>query len=130
MIDGGPRSASVTAIRDARLDFVTRAAFEAFAQASPEVYRHIAVLLARHLRGNNAALVAMSFLSVKGRAARALLSLADAFGEDVGAGRLLMHQKVTQGELAAMAGIARENLSRILQEWMRNALIKRLPTSD
>ena len=30
-------------------------------------------LLARHLRGNNAALVAMSFLSVKGRAARALL---------------------------------------------------------
>jgi CRP/FNR family transcriptional regulator, cyclic AMP receptor protein len=25
-----------------------------------------------------------------------------------------------------MAGIARENLSRILQDWMRDALIKRL----
>ena len=83
-------------------------------------------MLARHLRGNNAALVAMSFLSVKGRAARALLSLADAFGEDVGAGRILIHQKVSQGDLAAMAGIARENLSRVLQEWMHNALIKRL----
>jgi DNA-binding Xre family transcriptional regulator len=54
------------------------------------------------------------------------LSLADAFGEDVGAGRILIHQKVSQGDLAAMAGIARENLSRILQDWMREALIKRL----
>ena len=126
MIDGAPRSASVTAIRESRLRFVTRAAFETFAQANPQVYRHISALLARHLRDNNDALVATSFLSVKGRAARALLSLADAFGEDVGSGRILIHQKVSQSDLAAMAGIARENLSRILQEWVRNALIKRL----
>jgi CRP/FNR family cyclic AMP-dependent transcriptional regulator len=126
MIDGAPRSASVTAIRDSQLRFVTGEAFETFAQATPEVYRNISVGLARHLRDNNAALVATSFLSVKGRAARALLSLADAFGEDVGSGRILIHQKVSQGDLAAMAGIARENLSRILQDWMRNALIKRL----
>jgi CRP/FNR family cyclic AMP-dependent transcriptional regulator len=126
MIDGAARSASVTAIRDSRLSFVTRAAFESFAKANPEVYRQISALLARHLRDNNNALVATSFLSVKGRAARALLSLADAFGEDVGSGRILIHQRISQGDLAAMAGIARENLSRILQEWMRNALIKRL----
>ncbi len=104
----------------------TRADFETFAKAHPEVFRHISAVLARHLRDNNDALVATSFLSVKGRAARALLSLADAFGEDVGSGRILIHQKVSQGDLAAMAGIARENLSRILQEWMRNAVIKRL----
>jgi CRP/FNR family transcriptional regulator, cyclic AMP receptor protein len=126
LIDGAPRSASVTAIRDSRLSFVSLAAFEAFAQGHPEVYRHISALLARHLRDNNDALVATSFLSVKGRAARALLGLADAFGEDVGSGRILIHQKVSQSDLAAMAGIARENLSRILQEWMRSALIKRL----
>ncbi|HWF94359.1 MAG TPA: helix-turn-helix domain-containing protein [Xanthobacteraceae bacterium] len=35
-------------------------------------------------------------------------------------------QDRSQGDLAAMAGIARQNLSRILQEWMRDALIKRL----
>jgi CRP/FNR family cyclic AMP-dependent transcriptional regulator len=126
LIDEAPRSASVTAIRESRLSFVTSAAFEAFAKANPQVFRQISAGLARRLRDNNAALVATSFLSVKGRAARALLSLADAFGEDVGAGRILIHQKVSQGDLAAMAGIARENLSRILQDWMRNALIKRL----
>jgi CRP-like cAMP-binding protein len=126
LIDEAPRSASVTAIRESRLSFVTSAAFEAFAKANPQVFRQISAGLARRLRDNNAALVATSFLSVKGRAARALLSLADAFGEDVGAGRILIHQKVSQGDLAAMAGIARENLSRILQDWMRDALIKRL----
>jgi CRP-like cAMP-binding protein len=126
LIDGAPRSATVTAIRETQLACVPRAAFEAFAAAHPEIYRHISVLLAQHLRNNNDALVAASFLSVKGRAARALLSLADAFGEDVGAGRILIHQKVSQADLAAMAGIARENLSRILQEWMRVKLIKRL----
>jgi len=126
LIDGAPRSASVTAIRDSTLSFVTRAAFETFAQANPQVYRHISAVLARHLRDNNDALVATSFLSVKGRAARALLSLADAFGENVGSGRILIHQKVSQADLAAMAGIARENLSRSLQEWMRNGVIKRL----
>jgi CRP/FNR family cyclic AMP-dependent transcriptional regulator len=126
LIDGAPRSASVTAIRESRLGFVAGAAFDAFAKANPEIFRAISAGLARHLRDNNAALVATSFLSVKGRAARALLSLADAFGEDVGAGRILIHQKVSQGDLAAMAGIARENLSRILQAWMRDKLIKRL----
>ena len=126
LIDGAPRSATVTAIRETRLSFVPRAAFDAFAEANPEIYRHISVLLAQHLRNNNDALVAASFLSVKGRAARALLSLADAFGEDVGGGRILIHQKVSQGDLAAMAGIARENLSRLLQEWIRNNVIKRL----
>jgi len=126
LIDGAPRSAFVTAIRESKLAFVTRADFDAFGAAHPEVFRHISALLARHLRDNNDALVATSFLSVKGRAARALLSLADAFGEDVGPGRILIHQKVSQGDVAAMAGIARENLSRILQEWTRKALIKRL----
>jgi CRP-like cAMP-binding protein len=126
LIDGAARSASVTAILEARLRFVARADFEAYAKSHPEIFRHISAVLARHLRDNNDALVAMSFLSVKGRAARALLGLAEAFGEDVGAGRILIHQKVSQGDLAAMAGIARENLSRILQEWMRDALIKRL----
>src|SRR5580704_19492856 len=39
LIDGAPRSASVTAIRESRLGFVTRAAFDAFAKANPEIFR-------------------------------------------------------------------------------------------
>src|SRR5207245_7340361 len=62
------------------------------------------------------ALLATNFLSVKGRVARALLNLAEAFGHDLGQGRVLIRQKVSQSDLAAMAGIARENVSRVLHE--------------
>src|SRR5256714_14487881 len=126
MIDGAPRSASVTALRDSKLSFVGRAAFEAFGQARPDLYRHVATLLARRLRDTDEALVATNFLSVKGRVARSLLSLADAFGRDLDQGRILIRQKVSQSDLAAMAGIARENVSRVLNEWVSRSLVKRL----
>jgi CRP/FNR family transcriptional regulator, cyclic AMP receptor protein len=84
------------------------------------------MLLARRLRATNDALVAATFMSLKGRVARALLSLAEAFAHDVGNGRILIRQKVTQSDLAAMAGISRENVSRILNHWMRSAVVSRL----
>jgi CRP/FNR family transcriptional regulator, cyclic AMP receptor protein len=121
-----PRSASVTALRDSKLSFVDRATFEAFAQSKPELYRHITTLLARRLRDTNEALVATNFLSVKGRVARALLSLAEAFGRDLGQDRILIRQKVSQSDLGAMAGIARENVSRALNDWTNRSLVSRL----
>jgi CRP/FNR family cyclic AMP-dependent transcriptional regulator len=126
IIDGAPRSASVAALRDSKLVFVSRAAFDEFVRKKPEVYRHITTLLARRLRDIDDALAATSFLSLKGRVARALINLGEAFGKDVGAGRILIRQKVSQSDLAAMAGIARENVSRILQDWMRRSLVSRL----
>jgi CRP/FNR family cyclic AMP-dependent transcriptional regulator len=126
MIDGTPRSASVTALRESKLCFISRAAFEAFANGNPEVYRHGMILLARRLRYTNDALAATSFMSLKGRVARALLSLAGAFGHDVGSGRIVVRQKVTQSDLAGMAGISRENVSRILSDWTRRSIVSRL----
>jgi CRP/FNR family cyclic AMP-dependent transcriptional regulator len=126
MIHGGPRSASVTALRDSKLSFVGRTAFEAFGQSRPDLYRHVAMLLAQRLRDTDDALVATNFLSVKGRVVRALLSIAEAFGHDVGQGRIVIRQKVSQSDLAAMAGIARENVSRVLNDWSSRSLVTRL----
>jgi CRP-like cAMP-binding protein len=126
MIDEQPRSASVTAARDSELSFISRTAFDNVARDNPDVHRHIVKLLVQRLRDTNNVVAAMSFLSLKGRVAQALLSLAEAFGNDVGQGRILVRQKVTQSDLAAMAGIARENVSRILNDWMRAKLVSRL----
>jgi CRP/FNR family transcriptional regulator, cyclic AMP receptor protein len=126
MIDDAPRSASVSALRDSNLSFVGRATFQAFGQSRPELYRHVATLLARRLRDTDDALVATNFLSLKGRVARALLSLAEAFGQDIGQGRTLIRQKISQSDLAAMAGIARENVSRVLNDWVNRSMVRRL----
>ena len=126
VIDGRPRSASVAAVRDSELSFVSRAAFQAFADQHPQVYRHLVTLLASRLRDTDAVVAAGSFLPLKGRVARALLDLSEAFGQDVGQGRILIRQKISQSDVAAMAGIARENVSRILNDWIRLKLLGRL----
>lgn len=126
MLDGAPRSASVAAVRDSKLRFVGRAEFEDYARARPDIYRVMTLMLARRLRAIDGAMTAASFLSLKGRVAHALLVLADAFGKDVGSGRILINQKIGQRDLAAMAGVARENLSRILQDFIRRSLLSRL----
>ena len=126
MIDAQPRSASVVAARDSDVSYISRHTFEAVAEAHPEVYRHVVNLLVRRLRDTNSVVTAMTFLSLKGRVAYALLSLTDAFGQDVGSGRILVRQKITQADLAAMTGIARENVSRIVNDWIRLKLVSRL----
>jgi CRP/FNR family transcriptional regulator, cyclic AMP receptor protein len=126
MIDGRPRSATVSALRDCKLSFVSRAAFEAFAAKQPEIYKFLLGLLAARLRDTDQVVAAGSFLSLKGRVARALLDLAKAFGNEVGGGRIVIRQKISQSDVAAMAGIARENVSRILNEWIRLKLVTRL----
>jgi CRP/FNR family transcriptional regulator, cyclic AMP receptor protein len=126
MIDGRPRSASVLAVRETTLSFLSRAAFETFAHDHPEVYKSLVTILAARLRETDATIAAGSFLPLKGRVASTLLELAENFGQDVGAGRIVIRQKIGQSDIAAMAGIARENVSRILNEWKRRKLVSRL----
>ena len=126
IIDGRPRSASVVAMRQAALKYLSRAAFEEFTKRYPGVYKYLVKLLASRLREANAVIAAGTFLSLKGRVARTLLELAEGFGRDVGSGRIVIHQKIGQSDLAARAGIARANVSRILNEWKRRKLVSRL----
>jgi CRP/FNR family cyclic AMP-dependent transcriptional regulator len=126
IIDGLPRSATVVAVRAAILSFLSRAAFEDFAKRHPEIYKSLVTLIAARLRETDAALAAGSFLPLRGRVACTLLELAQEFGQDVGAGRIVIRQKIGQSDLAAMAGIARENVSRILNDWKRRKLVSRL----
>jgi CRP/FNR family transcriptional regulator, cyclic AMP receptor protein len=126
VIDGLPRSASVVAVRPTSLSFLSRAAFEQFAKQQSEIYRSLVALLAARLRETDGTIAAGSFLPVRGRVACMLLELAEDFGQDVGSGRVVIHQKIGQNDLAAMAGIARENVSRVLNDWKRRKLISRL----
>ena len=126
IVDGRPRSASVVAVREAALKFLSRSIFEEFAGEHPEVYKNLVKVLATRLRLTDEAVAAGSFLSLKGRVARTLLELAEDFGRNVGSGRVVIYQKIGQSDLAAMTGIARENLSRVFNDWRRRKLVTRL----
>ena len=82
-------------------------------------------VLAARLRQTTETVAAVSFLTVKARLARALLQLAELAGEDDGAGRVVIHHKIGQSDLAAMAGAARENVSRVMCDWKRRKVVTR-----
>ena len=123
IIDGLPRSATVVAIRDCKLSFISREAFLSCLREYPEIYSDLVSTLVSRLREADDAMAAASFLTVKARVARALLELAEHLGSETESGRIVILHKIRQSDIAAMAGVARENVSRTLSELKRRGLI-------
>lgn len=123
VIDGLPRSASVHALTNCELRFLSRAAFDRLAQEHPEIHQYLVKLLAARLRQADEIIASLAFLPVKARVAHTLLALAENLGEETDSGGVLIPRIITQGDIAAMAGVARENTSRILSEWERKKLV-------
>src|SRR5262245_29823185 len=123
VIDGLPRSASVVALTDSELRFVSRHAFEDLARERPEIYRYLVKLLSARLRQADESMASMPFWLCKGCVARTLLTLAENVGEETNSDGILIPRMINQGDIAAMAGVARENTSRILSEWERRKLV-------
>ncbi len=126
LFDGEPRSASVVAAKPSRIAFFDKSAVYRFADDHPGVYRHMLLIVGKRLRASNASLAARSLLPLSGRVAQTMLHLSDLFGKDVGQGRILVHHKISQADLAAMVGAARENVSRVLNDWKREGHISRI----
>jgi CRP/FNR family transcriptional regulator, cyclic AMP receptor protein len=127
MIDGMPRSASVAALRDSVFRFVGRESFKQCANANPETHQVLLTIVAARLRQVDEALAATTFLTVKARVARALIELAEHVGQS-SEGHIVFSEKISQGDLAAMAGVARENVSRVLSDWRRRKFVTGSPS--
>ena len=123
VIDGLPRSASVDAFTSCELRFLSRVAFERLALEHPVIPRYLVKLLAARLRQADDIIASLAFLPAKARVAQALLSLAEKVGEVEEGGGVLIPHAINQADIAAMAGVARENTSRILSELEREKLV-------
>ena len=122
-IDGQPRSSSIFAVRDCTLSFISRKDFVECTKQHPEIYQYLANVLAARLRETNAEVAADSFLTVQERLARTLIELGELLGEGNEAGRVVIRHKIKLNDLAAMAGVARENVSRVMSDWKRRKVV-------
>jgi CRP-like cAMP-binding protein len=125
LVDDEPRSATVSAIRDCRLVHLRKQAFFSIADANPAIYRHAMRLLAQRLRGTNESVLAQGSKSAAGRVALAFASLAGGLGETAGTGRIVLGHRITQTDVANMAGVARENASRVINDMLRSGILAR-----
>ncbi len=126
LVDDEPRSATVIALRQCRLLHLTKSAFFRLADANPMIYRLALRLLAQRLRGTNELVVAQGSVTVQGRVARAFASLAEGLGHVQANGRILLTQRITQSDIAGMAGVARENASRAINDLLRGGVLGRV----
>jgi CRP/FNR family transcriptional regulator, cyclic AMP receptor protein len=129
MIDGLERSASVVALTECQLAFISQKSFQECAKRHPEIYRFLVDVLAKRLRETDHTIAALAFLTARGRVANALIELSETLGRKTPDGRVMISNVVSQKDLAAMAGVSRENTNRILQAWQRQKLVEKTQNS-
>jgi len=120
MLDSGPRTASVTAAVPSSVLLLPSHTFLAAATANPESAAGVMRELARRVRQLNLVIESDRTFSMAPRLARALLRLVDPARDD---GRL--RYDPNQSDLGAFAGLARENVSRLISEWEAQGIVAR-----
>jgi CRP/FNR family cyclic AMP-dependent transcriptional regulator len=125
LIDGQPRSATVTTVKASVLRHVSATIFERVSRADFELARQLLRLMAARLRQRNEA-HALQQAPLKVRLASTFMHLAERFGENLPDGRTLIRLRVSQSDLGHIVGAARENVNRQLTEWRRSRLVSRI----
>lgn len=122
LLDGSPRSATLTAVGPVRLRLIPRKAFITLLQEQPQIVPGLLATLASLIRRANARQVDLLTLDVPGRLAKWLIERADRSGEPVDGG-IMFDLGRSQGELAAEISTTRPTLNRALRGFEEQGLI-------
>jgi CRP/FNR family transcriptional regulator len=123
LFDPGPRTATATAVTACTLTSLDHDDLRPLLNDQPAVAVQLLQALAQRLRRTNEAMADLVFSDVPGRVAKALLDLAERFGDEEGDGVRVRHD-LTQEELAQLVGASRETVNKALSEfanrnWLR-----------
>jgi len=113
-LDGGPRSATATALEPVEVVAVSRDAFTAFLDRTPGVALVLARMIARRLRDADRKRTEYLAQDTVGRVCSRLVELADRFGAPEGDG-VHIELAITQEDLAGWTGSSREAVIRALR---------------
>jgi CRP/FNR family transcriptional regulator/CRP/FNR family cyclic AMP-dependent transcriptional regulator len=124
IVDGGPRSATVTSLDEVELLSLRRKDFFDILHSYPLVAISLLKLMAGRIRKTDAQLVSLSSLDARGRVINTLVHLCRDLGREEGADMLLTDLPL-QRDLASMAGTSRETMSRMLAKLESEKWLKR-----
>jgi CRP-like cAMP-binding protein len=122
MLDGQARSASVETLSDSELLALTAADFRRLLAEHSEISVKLIIALTRRLRETNERVARQSFQTVPSRVAGVLTQLT---AEEAAAeGRTGVTIRMTQADLAQLAGTSRESVSRFLATLERAGVVR------
>ena len=111
MLDGEPRSASVTTVEQTTCAVVNRAQFREFILAHPDFAMHLIERLIHRVRVTTGNLKSLALSDVYGRLARLLNALV----QDVD-GHLVVPEKLTQQDIADRVGASRDMIGKLMKD--------------
>lgn len=125
--DDTPTPCSATALTIARALFIPAEVLRQLVADCPDFQVVLLELVSARLREFVSLVHSLAFRDVSARLAAVLLSLGKTDGEPCDEG-LRIHRLLTQQELAAMVGTAREVVHRTLKKFERDDLVRVTPT--
>lgn len=120
-----PRSTSALAVADAAVLWLPATAFLAFLTEDPHAALGVMRALAQQVHAYGDLVDDLLFLDLRARVAKRLLGLVTPSTAALPADGTKVPDGVTQADLANLAGGSRENVSRILSEFVRRGLLER-----
>lgn len=123
VFDGGNYPASVTAVDDATLLFISKQDFQSLCLAYPEVSLKVLRVVGARLRRLVGIIEELSFTTVRHRLATFLVRLAKTSGRETSAGIEIILPANNQ-ELASQIGTVRELISRNLSRFQAEGMLK------
>ena len=124
VFDGGAYPASVAAVDDDILLFVSKQAFQELCLTHPQVALKVLRVVGGRLRRLVGIIEELSFTTVRHRLAALLLRLAKKEGTTVNGGKLVVTLPENNQEIAAQIGTVRELVSRNLSRFQSEGLIE------
>ncbi len=123
LLEDAPRAVNAYALTDCQLLLIERSAFATLLRNRPDAAHQLVRILSSEIRLLAEEAVVISFLSVRARVCRVLLQLAASIGRPAPHGRIEIVPPIRHSDLAAMASVTRESVSRFIHQWRREGLL-------
>ncbi len=123
IIENTGRTLSAIALEDSTLLWLDRASFLECLQAIPILLRNLVVIVSGRLRLANERIQAFASQDVDGRVARHLLAFARKYGRPDTQGHVLIPIRLTQSELAELAGASRVRVNQVVNSYKQRGYI-------
>jgi len=123
LLDGLPRSATVTSLEDCRLLAIGRQAFVQFLKRHADVALNLLAALSQRLRTTNNLVENLSFHPLPSRLARLLMDLGQRHGK-ARAGGVEIGLRLSQEEMGHLVGASRESVNKQLRAWAESGLLE------
>jgi len=123
LLDDMPRSATVTTQEPCEALIIYRPHFLELIDKSPRILLNMTAVLSRRLRKMNELIRSLVFFDVYGKVARVLLTLVAEKGRVTAQGTVI-DLRLTQQELAELAGMSRETMTRTLRDFQQAGVVR------